>query len=68
MFGNLISLEIENAIHSGTDGPTNPEDPSNKISKFLNMGSISIQKHEMAVSEILNMGSISFQKHEVEMW
>ena len=28
-------------------GPGNPEDPSNSFWKILNMGSISIQKHEM---------------------
>ena len=30
-------------------GPTNPNDPSNKLFKILNMGSISSRKHEMGI-------------------
>ena len=41
--------------------PKNDEDPFNKIFKILNMGSISIKKHEWIFA---NMVPISISKHE----
>ena len=46
-------------------GPKQIEDPSNKFLKILNMGSISLRKHEW---EILNMESILKKEHEMEIW
>ena len=42
--------------------PTNDEDPSNKIFKILNMGPISIKKHEWMLA---NMVPISISKHKM---
>ena len=47
VFGDLTNLEIEPIEHVGKDGPGNPEEPSNKFLKILNMASISCRKHEM---------------------
>ena len=54
MSGNLKKLwgsEVSKIVKQL--GPTNPEDPSNKLSKILNMGSISPRKHDMEI--IVNM-------------
>ena len=65
MLENLKILNIESVELFGKDGwASNPEDPSNEYLKIMNMGSISIKKHEL---EILNM-SISIGNHEMGIW
>ena len=45
--------------------PKNDEDPFNKVSKIMDMGPISIKKHERIRS---NMVPISITKHEMFFW
>ena len=49
ILGTLRILELKKIEMLGKTGAENPEDPSNKILKMLNMGSIPIQNPEMEI-------------------
>ena len=51
MFRNLKFAELRNS-ENGKEGPECPEDLSDKFLKILDMGSISIGKHEMVFESL----------------
>ena len=68
MFGNSRILEIEHFANFGKDAcRTIPTIRLIFVSEILDVGSISIKKHEMGIWEFLNMGFISSREYESEI-